>query len=187
MSVYERWPGPAVPGSLVPTFCAVALWGGWRGAQFRLLQRPQRPQPPGRQGSEQQGLLSRAVTPGGRSRSWEGTGSPGRSQTAGSPEACGEGRGRGWHMEGQPWARGHEPHPARATFCRRCPSGTSWRPARPPRSRTPAAVATATGCHLVLRALPPALPVGFPQGGRQVSRDGSLPPASRRLKIEINL
>ena len=60
-------------------------------------------------------------------------------------------------MEGEPWAQGHEPHSARATFCWVCPSGTSWLSSTAPTiNRTPsAAVAIAIGCHLVLRALLP--------------------------------
>lgn len=71
-------------------------------------------------------------------------------------------------MEGEPWAPGHKPHPARATFCQLCPSGTSWlSSAAPPINQTPSAVvAIAIGCHLVLRALPPIRI--FPWGSRRM-------------------
>lgn len=53
-----------------------------------------------------------------------------------------------------PGHRGHECHPAGATFCRVCPSGTSWLPGTAPATnQTPSsAVTMAIGCHLVLGA-----------------------------------
>lgn len=64
----------------------------------------------------------------------------------------------------------HELHPAGATFCWVCPSGTSWLPSTAPATnQTPSsAVAMAIGCHLVLGALPHIwiFPVGFLEDGR---------------------
>lgn len=77
------------------------------------------------------------------------------TDSSGAFRPGGKGQAEAGIWRESPGHRGHELHPAGATFCWVCPSGTSWLPGTvPTTNQTPSAVvAMAIGCHLVLRAL----------------------------------
>lgn len=89
-----------------------------------------------------------------------------------------------------PGHRGHERHPAGATFCRACPSGTSWLPGAAPATNQAPSLLLPWQLAAILYSghdLISGFSHGVPGGWEIVLRGFILPPDIHPIKIHINV